>query len=119
MNKRVIGVFAIAGLGFWAHTVYKSLHSEKCHSSIFKSAVHYLRYEPRAIETLGKEIHHDMNKHSIKGSVNIFKGEADLIFDIEGDLDMGTVELKAKRIQKDLWDTQMKLSFRNGELIQF
>ena len=117
-------LLGLGGLGFWAHTVYNSQNSQKSHNSIFRGVrshnthdqiLFHLKQSPQVQSLLGSNIHHDFKTHFIHGQANMFKGQASLEFEIEGDEGVGIVEFQGFRMpgETDLWESRRFTVSRN------
>jgi hypothetical protein len=71
--------------------------------------MHDLKHDTRVEELLGHNVHHNSENHKVSGSVNMFKGDADVIFEVQGDNDSGLVKFKGFRRPErgDLWESQV------------
>ncbi|KAI8922295.1 cytochrome oxidase assembly protein 1 [Powellomyces hirtus] len=98
---------ATAGLGWWTSVVLQNINSQKAHSGIFKAVIYHIRHDQQAREMLGDEITHDTKLHpSVKGKINMLKGNADVEFVVEGSKGLGMVHYRGRRGQ-DEWDSEI------------
>ncbi|KAI8998126.1 cytochrome oxidase assembly protein 1, partial [Gaertneriomyces semiglobifer] len=98
---------ASVGLAWWGQVVFEGINSQKAHSGIFKSVIFHLRHHDKAKALLGNDIHYDAERHpSVQGSVNMFKGKADLEFTVEGDKGKATVKFIGNRGEDD-WHSRV------------
>jgi hypothetical protein len=71
--------------------------------------MHDLKHDPKIQELLGPNVHHNSDQHQVSGTVNMFKGDADLTFEVQGDNDSGLVNFKGFRRPErgDIWQSQI------------
>ncbi|TPX67342.1 hypothetical protein SpCBS45565_g03857 [Spizellomyces sp. 'palustris'] len=111
---------AAVGLGWWAQTVYGGINSQKAHSGIFKAVLFHLRHDEAAQSLLGDNIQHDPKRHpSVKGTVNMLKGKADIEFLVEGSKGTGLVRFRGVRGEDD-WTSQVfTLRSPEGKTVEY
>ncbi|KAI8928766.1 cytochrome oxidase assembly protein 1 [Entophlyctis helioformis] len=108
-NRPVYAALGVLGVGFWAHTVWKSTNTSRAHNPIFKAVMFHMRHDPAVVDLLGDGIFHDDEKHSaVRGKVNFIQGSADMEFEVEGSKAHGTVRFRGQRIPgSDCWQSRL------------
>ena len=106
MSKIAVGTLAFLGGAFWVQTISKNFQQQKLSSPIFKACL--LQIENRFSEELGT-----ISCDKVKGSIDMLGGNADVEFLVTGTKNNAQVELKAKRLNLDFWDSQITIKIGN------
>ena len=111
----LVGTF---GLGIWYHIYSNSVTSQQTHTAIFKSALAHLKSQNQVKELIGNNIALNESE-AVKGHVNMFKGQADLDFVINGGKGDARVVFKAKRCldSGDEWESNLFKVFYHDKVI--
>lgn len=78
-------IFGIIGVSFWVGAIIASFNYQRLNSSTVQGSLFNLKYHPKALELLGKNINFTSGLPWIKGSINHLKGKVDFQYTVKGD----------------------------------
>ncbi|CAB4401131.1 unnamed protein product [Rhizophagus irregularis] len=100
-------IFGIIGVSFWVGAIIASFNYQRLNSSTVQGSLFNLKYHPKALELLGKNINFTSGLPWIKGSINHLKGKVDFQYTVKGDKGKGSVHFRSIR---DLHDREWKIT---------
>ena len=68
-------IFGIIGVGFWIGAIIASFNYQRLNSSTVQGSLFNLKYHPKALELLGKNINFVSSFPWIEGNINHLKGQ--------------------------------------------
>ncbi|RIA96542.1 cytochrome oxidase complex assembly protein 1-domain-containing protein [Glomus cerebriforme] len=99
-------IFGLIGVGFWIGAIIASFNYQRLNSSTVQGSLFNLKYHPKSLELLGRNINFASSFSWIKGSINHLKGQVDFQYTVKGDKGKGTVHFHSIR---DFHDHKWKI----------
>ncbi|CAG8471269.1 12575_t:CDS:2 [Funneliformis caledonium] len=112
-------IFGIIGVGFWIGAIIASFNYQRLNSSIVQGSLFNLKYHPKAIELLGKNINFVSSFPWIKGNINHLKGQINFQYTVKGDKGKGIIHFHSIRdVQDRKWKViKFTLTTEDGKVV--
>ena len=107
-----------SGMGLWYFLYKKNINSSKYGTNLFKGILFHLRQQQKVVDALGSPIRFDQQSQ-IMGDINMIKGNANVVFPVQGSNGSGVVHFRGKRVnQGNQWQsTEFELRMGEGRVI--